>query len=192
MKLGRVFAVVLLVMFAAATAAMAKADTAPGDPVVTIGTTSKPCSGPLCDPTFGDADDNPLVITDDSGETDIIYSGPTAAAYYVEIIPFAGESLTTFENEIFTCTPGAGANECNPAPVCTQNEPQADGAECPVNGPAQEFVFTDNVGGVNLPFIQTGEELAIYTPEPSAGELLLIGFAALVCFGFRRRQTNPV
>lgn len=194
MKLSRVvLAVGLLVIFAAAMSAVAKADGAPPDPVVTIGTTSKTCSGPLCDPTDGDSDTNPVVIMDDSGETDLIYSGPAVSQFFVEIIPYTGEALSTFEDEGFSCSAGAGAATCGPAAVCTQGQPDAS-PQCPMSGPAQEFVFDGPVNpttGALEPFIFTGEEIAVYTPEPSVGGLLLVGLAALVCFGFRRRLTNP-
>jgi len=194
MKFSRlVLTVSLGILAASSSLMMAKAAKADGlaDPNITIGKTSLSC-GPTCDPAVGAADNDPLVITDDSGTTNFIYGGPDTAEFFVEIIPFAGEDLTTFENEIFTCTPGAGAATCGAVGVCTQNI-EAEGADCPLNGPAQEFVFIGpkDGNGNPIPFIFTGDSLQIITaPEPSAILLLVIGLASLVGFGWRRRSTN--
>jgi PEP-CTERM motif len=183
-----VLAVSLVATWGLMSAAGAKADGVP-DPNITIGKTASPGG----DPPDGATDTDPLVITDDSGSTTFTYTGPDTAEFFVEIIPFAGENLATFESEIFTCTPGAGAVSCGSAPVCTEFEAGGPFPDCPANGPAQEFVFvgpTDENGNL-VPFIFTGDTLIVTTPEPSAIVLLVIGLASLVGFGWRRRITNP-
>ena len=191
MKFSRLFFVIGLGMLVATSSLMlAKSAKADGlsDPNITIGKTA--LGVPPGDPADGAADNDPLVITDDSGTTNLTYGGPDTAELFVEITPFVGESLTTFENEIFTCTPGAGAVSCGAVGVCTQAI-EAAGASCPVNGPAQEFVFIgpDDANGNPMPFVFTGDQLEIVTaPEPSAVLLLMVGLLAL--FGLKRRRSN--
>jgi hypothetical protein len=164
------------------SAPISKADGLP-DPNVTIGKGFHSVQE-----TDGATDTDPLIITDDSGVTDVQYEGQDTSTFYVELIPFDGESLSFFESEGFTCTIGAGATGCKTAPTCNSNLNEI----CPSPSlPAVEFVFfaTDSKGAPEN-FIFNGDHLLITTPEPGGLALLVMGLITVVMFGLRRRVGN--
>jgi hypothetical protein len=195
MKLSSLFVAATLVAALAFAVPVAKADGV-DDPNITIG------SGHGSIPTTaGGSDLDPIQTTDENGGVVFCYGTlndegtcvattdlPALSAVYVEVTAYAGESAAFFQNEVWTCTPGLGATGCGTAPVC--NSAQEGEMGCP--DPSQsafEFVFFATDGSGNpVNFFQPGEELTVYTPEPAALPLLLVGIGALVAFGLRRRQ----
>jgi PEP-CTERM motif len=195
MKLSSLLVAGLLVAASVVIAAPgAKADGVQ-DPNITIG------SGKGSIPTTaGGSDLDPIQTTDENNGVVFCYgvlSGgtcvagddlPALSAVYVEVTAYAGEDPTFFQSESWTCTPGAGATSCGTAPVC--NSAQSGAMGCPDPSiSAFEFVFFAKDGqGNNVDFFQPGEEITVYTPEPGALLLLLMGIGAVVAFGLRRRQ----
>jgi|ERR1700722_53002 hypothetical protein len=180
MKLSSLFVAGILVAASVVISApQAKADGV-ADPNITIG------SGHGSIPTTsGGSQQDPIIITDRSSATfcygveiDGVCSQnqsdplPALSAFYVEVIPYAGESTSFFQSEGFTCTPGDGATTCESA--------------SPTQLPAIEFVFL-----ADSAFITGGSDVAVYAPEPAPLVMLLIGMGTLIAFGLKRRQSLP-
>jgi len=170
------FAVAILSIFGLMFAGLAHADGT--DPNVTISR----ISDPSCTSSSGISENDPLIITDASGVTDYCYGGSATDSFYVEVIPYTGESDTYFLSESWTCTPGA-AQTCATVSPCTYLGVGTD--DCPTPElPAVEFGF---FGPAGADFITPGTELQITTPEPKTLGLLLLGLASVAWFGFKRR-----
>jgi len=195
MKLSSLFVAGILVAALAFAVPAAKADGV-DDPNITIG------SGHGSIPTTaGGADLDPIQTTDENGGVVYCYGTlnsegtcvpteglPALSAVYVEVTAYAGEDPTFFQDESWTCTPGDGATQCGTAPVC--NSAQKGEVNCPdPSVSAFEFVFfAKDASGAPVDFFQPGEEVTVYTPEPSALLFLLFGIGGVVAFGLRRRQ----
>lgn len=168
-------AVATLSIFGLMFAGLAHADGT--DPNVTI---NKGGGSPMT--TAGATQNDPLVITDASGDNDFLYEGPATNEFFVEVIPYTGEDLTYFENENWTCTPGL-ATTCGYVSPCTPGA----GATCPDPPlPGFEFAFY----GPTTPgadFITPGLDIEVITPEPQTLALLLGGLGLLFWFGMKRR-----
>jgi hypothetical protein len=195
MKLSSLFVAGTLIAALAFAVPAAKADGVE-DPNITIG------SGHGSIPTTaGGSDLDPIQTTDDNDGVVFCYGVlnnegactataglPALSAVYVEVTAYTGENPTFFQSESWTCTPGDGATSCGTAPVC--NSAQMGEVNCP--SPAQsafEFVFfATSATGAPVDFFQPGEEVTVYTPEPAALLLLLLGIGAVVALGLRRRQ----
>lgn len=187
MSFCRTLAVVAVVALTMLGAKATKADSAPGDPVVTIHKCTTGCD-------LGDFDDtnsqsNPIIVTDAGATSNFEYCPlldcAGIAQVFVEVVPQEGESAGQFESETFSCDPGLAATCLTVSPTvlpavefvfdgtCIQNcSPNSDGAP----------VFAD--------FLSAGDIVGVQVPEPSGLELLFVGLVALLAVGVRRREAH--
>jgi len=187
MNFCKTLAVVAVVALAMLGAEATKADSAPGDPVVSI---HKCVSG--CD--LGDFDDsnseqNPIVVTDIGATTNFEYCPlldcAGIAEVFVEVVPQEGQTAAQFESEKFSCDPGL-ASTCSTV--------------SPAGLPAVEFVFDgtciqncgpDSDGSpVFANFLSAGDIVGVSVPEPGALLLLFVGLVSLLAVGVRRREVH--
>ena len=183
-KLVAVAALVAVLMVGAGTA---RADSAPGDPVISIHKCTTGCDLGSFDNS--NSQSNPLIVTDAPATTNFEYCPlldcAGIAEIFVEVIPREGESAAQFNSEKFSCLAGLAAS-CSTVG--------------PMEIPAVEFVFDgmcvsncgpDSSGSpVFANFLSPGEIVGVQVPEPSGMVLLFVGFVSLFAFGVRRREAR--
>jgi hypothetical protein len=182
MRFSKFLALGTLVVAAMGWASVAKADSAPGDPVVTIRKCVAGCD--LGNFNATNSDQNPIVVADGSGVSNFEYCEEGGCGglgeVFLEVVPAAGESLAQFENEFFTCVPGQAA-------TCFT----VSAAPAGLNIPAVEFAFVGQVvDGQVVPFLNPGDIVGVSVPEPNGMLLLLVGLVSLVGFGLKRKESN--
>jgi hypothetical protein len=190
MRFCRMLAVAAIAVLATVGANVAKADGAPGDPVVSIHKCTTGCDLGSFDNS--NSESNPLIVTDLGATTNFVYC-PTditdsdctggIAEVYVEVVPQEGESAAQFNSEKFSCVAGLAA-------TCS--------TVGPMEIPAVEFVFDgtciqncapdSDAPPVYANFLSAGDIVGVSVPEPNGIALLLVGLVALLAFGVRRRE----
>jgi hypothetical protein len=170
---------ILMGLAVGVSSAVARADSLPNDPTVTI---HKCNAGGVCDlGSFSSTSQaDPLVVTDEDTTSNFEYTGTNpVGVLYVEIVPKSEESDAFFESEDFVCVPGLAA-------ACFSVSPAG-----PL--PAVEFRFVGAVvDGVIQPFLNQGDIVGVVvdSPEPGTMFLLLAGLVSLFAFGPRRRSAS--
>ncbi len=184
-KMLAVGAVAALAMFGAKAS---KADSAPGDPVVTIHKCTTGCD--LGDFDDSNSESNPLIVTDMPADSNFEYcplldcSG--IAEVFVEVVPQEGETAAQFDKEKFSCVPGE-ASTCS-----TVGPPGVPAVEFVFDGKCIENCDPDSDGDpVFANFMQAGDIVGVeVAPEPSGIALLFVGLVSLLAFGMRRREVS--
>jgi len=192
MNFCKTLAVVAVVALAMLGAEATKADSAPGDPVVSIHKCVSGCDLGSFDNSNSQSD--PLIVTDAGATTNFVYCPLDVAdsdcssgigEIFVEVVPKEGESTAEFNAEKFSCISGIAAT-CSTVGV--------------TEIPAVEFVFDgtciqncgpDSDGSpVFANFLSAGDIVGVSVPEPGALVLLFVGLVSLLAVGVRRREVH--
>jgi PEP-CTERM motif-containing protein len=194
MKLSRMILVAMLVVL---SSAIAKADSAPGDPTIKINKTGP--GDPACPPTDSsyvcvDPDTNsytnPFVVD----ATSIVNSFIDVSSNFVNSGGTSGtEDLTNFylailaplgpPPEIYTCTSDIFSNSTN---GCPQVAPPGN-----LVPPAGDYYFEYFLSDPNGTGLAPGDEATVsITPEPSSLLLFSVGLLALLGLGFRQKRSS--
>jgi hypothetical protein len=186
MRFFKVLALGTLVFAAMGWSSIAKADSVPGDPNVTIRKCVAGCDLGSFDGT--NSDTNPIVVADGSGVSNFEFC-PVATApgcssglaeVFLEVVLGPGETAPQFESEFFNCVPGLAAT-CSTVFAVDSTQ----------NTPAVEFAFFGPVvNGQVTPFLTPGEIIGVSVPEPNGMLLLFVGLVSLVGFGLKRKESN--
>jgi hypothetical protein len=190
MKRFNMMAVVAVAALAMVGASVAKADGAPGDPVVTIHKCTSGCDLGSFDNS--NSSSNPLVVTDAGATTNFEYCPPSDSdcssgigEVFVEVVPQEGESAAQFDSEKFSCVAGIAAT-CS-----TVGPPGVPAVEFVFDGTCVSNCGPDSEGPpVFADFLSAGDIVGVEVPEPSGMALLFVGLVSLLAFGVRRREAR--
>jgi hypothetical protein len=186
MRFFKFLALGTLVIAAMGWSSVAKADSAPGDPVVTIHKCIAGCD--LGDFDATNSQQNPIIVADGSGESNFEYcpelncSG--IAEVFVEVVLAQGESPAQFEAEKFSCAPGGAA-------TCSSVSPTVlPAVEFVFDGPCVQNCSPESSNPVFAAFLSPGDIVSVDVPEPNGTLLLFVGLISLVGLGLKRKEST--
>jgi hypothetical protein len=186
MRFFKFLALGTLIVGAFGWSSVAKADNAPGDPVVSIRKCVTGCDLGTFDD--GNSQQNPIIVADGSGVSNFEYcpelncSG--IAEVFLEVVTAQGESNAQFNKEKFSCIPGEAA-------TCSTVSPTVlPAVEFVFDGPCIQNCDPNSSDPVFAAFLTPGEIVGVSVPEPNGLALLFVGLVSLIGLGLKRKDVT--